>query len=256
MPNYNSSHTLYHSVQAVLSQSVEALELIIIDDASTDNSIEIIQGFQDERIILLRNTSNRGVGYARKCGLSKATGDWLAFCDSDDIWNRNHLSRHQQRLIHSQSIFFYSNYIVGSGYPHVDKEVLGPKRVNLADIAKCNYIGCSTVILKNLDNISELYPTIRRRQDWVFWSSYMREFDCDAERLEDYSVYYYKSKSSLSNRKKFQLIIDTFIAYRQMKYPALRAFFMLFIFLYSQLEKNIIYRKKVTKKVNNYWTNE
>ena len=85
MPVFNSEKFLKQSVESVLNQSLKSLELIVVDDGSTDGSYGICEGFasQDDRIRLFRQ-ENRGAGSARNKGIEAARGDYIHFLDSDD----------------------------------------------------------------------------------------------------------------------------------------------------------------------------
>jgi glycosyltransferase involved in cell wall biosynthesis len=85
MPVYNSVNYLAEAVESVLLQTFTNFELIIIDDASTDGSAEIISGFKDDRVKKLRNQQNQGIVYSRNRGLDRARGNFVAQFDSDDI---------------------------------------------------------------------------------------------------------------------------------------------------------------------------
>jgi glycosyltransferase involved in cell wall biosynthesis len=85
MPCHNSSATVAASIQSVLQQTVHNFELVIVDDGSTDNSLDVISGFDDSRIHLIKQ-QNMGVCAARNTALDKATGVYIAFLDSDDSW--------------------------------------------------------------------------------------------------------------------------------------------------------------------------
>lgn len=86
MPNHNGGKYLRASIESVLNQTYSDLELIIVDDASTDDSIEIINSYQDERITKVFCDKNRHVAYTANQGLQLANGKYIARMDSDDIW--------------------------------------------------------------------------------------------------------------------------------------------------------------------------
>ena len=94
MPAYNSSHYVEESISSVLNQTHRNIELIVIDDGSTDETWTIINAWseRDDRIIAMRQ-KNQGVSAARNNAISKSTGDFIAFCDSDDVWYANKLER-------------------------------------------------------------------------------------------------------------------------------------------------------------------
>lgn len=85
MPVFNGGKFIRESIESVLSQTFTDFELIIVDDGSTDNTIDIIRSFEDKRIRLLLNESNRGIGYTRNKALENSKGKYVAVLDSDDI---------------------------------------------------------------------------------------------------------------------------------------------------------------------------
>lgn len=85
IPVYNVAPYLEKSIGSILNQTYENLEIIIIEDCSTDNSFEILKSFKDKRIKLIQNKKNKGVGYNGNLGLSLANGKYIARHDSDDI---------------------------------------------------------------------------------------------------------------------------------------------------------------------------
>ncbi len=84
IPTYNRSHLLARAIRSVLNQTLPPQEIIVVDDGSSDNTAEILDG-QFPQCIYLQQ-SNLGVSAARNRGIEEATGDWLAFLDSDDEW--------------------------------------------------------------------------------------------------------------------------------------------------------------------------
>lgn len=93
LPNYNGQKYLKQAVDSVIKQSFEDFELIIVDDASTDLSKEIISGFEDDRITTCFLEKNRQIAYALNYGLQLARGEYVARIDSDDIWQPDKLEK-------------------------------------------------------------------------------------------------------------------------------------------------------------------
>lgn len=93
MSAYNGANFIKKSIDSVLSQTLTDFELIIINDGSTDKTQEIARGYRDNRIIYLQNKINQGVSKARNIGLKIARGEYIAYCDQDDIYYLNHLER-------------------------------------------------------------------------------------------------------------------------------------------------------------------
>lgn len=85
MPVYNAESYLGEAIRSILDQTFDNLELIVIDDGSTDNSLAEIQSVKDERIRLYKNEWNQGIVYSRNKGLSLAKGDYIGMFDADDV---------------------------------------------------------------------------------------------------------------------------------------------------------------------------
>ena len=89
--SYNYSQYIKDTIQSVIDQTYNDWELIIIDDCSKDNSVDIIKTFNDKRIKLIINEQNLGLTKSIKIGIEKASGNWIAFLESDDFWAKNYL---------------------------------------------------------------------------------------------------------------------------------------------------------------------
>ena len=85
MPVYNAEAYLHEAVKSILAQSFTDFELIIVEDGSTDNSLEIIEGFSDSRIHVLYNDGNQGIVYSRNRGNAASRGRYIGPFDADDI---------------------------------------------------------------------------------------------------------------------------------------------------------------------------
>ena len=90
IPLYNKEQFIEATLLSVLNQTFSDYEIIIINDGSTDKSVEVVNSFDDERIILYTN-KNKGVSHARNFAISKANSDLIALLDGDDQWEPNHL---------------------------------------------------------------------------------------------------------------------------------------------------------------------
>ncbi len=90
IPLYNAEKYLSQALESVLIQQPHPYEIIVVDDCSTDGSVEVAEKFTD-KVTLIRRDSNKGCGAARNLGIKHATGDFLAFLDADDLWSNNKL---------------------------------------------------------------------------------------------------------------------------------------------------------------------
>jgi len=92
VPTYNRAALLPRALRSVLEQDFADIEVIVIDDGSTDNTPQVVAQFNDERIRYQSLGANRGIGYARYVGVEAARGEFLAMMDSDDVWTPGKLS--------------------------------------------------------------------------------------------------------------------------------------------------------------------
>lgn len=90
IPLYNKELSVRNTINSVLDQTFKEFEIVIVNDGSTDNSLEIVQQFKDDRIRII-DKPNGGVSSARNRGIKEAKYEWITFLDADDLWEDNHL---------------------------------------------------------------------------------------------------------------------------------------------------------------------
>lgn len=170
MPAYNVEKLISDSINSVLSQTYKNFELIVVDDYSQDQTSQIVENFilKDKRVKLIKNIKNKGVAETRNTGLDHASGDFVAFLDSDDKWVENKLEKQLDIFAKYTDIdIVYSSYyrFNSSG---IGKAVRVPHFLNKKKILKGNPIGNLTAIY-NFQN----FPTIRQKkighEDYLFW---------------------------------------------------------------------------------------
>lgn len=116
MPVYNGEKYIREAIDSVLGQTYENFELILIDDASTDRSIEFIKNYNDPRIILIQNKKNMGIAMTRNIGIRNAQGKYIAFLDDDDIACLDRLEKQVEAMEKSPQ-----NNIVAGRYINVNE---------------------------------------------------------------------------------------------------------------------------------------
>lgn len=170
MPSYNSAAFIAESIEGVLGQTYDALELLIADDGSQDGTMDIVRAYQqrDPRIRLFALEGNNGAGAARNKCIQEAQGRYIAFCDSDDVWLPAKLERQVAFMQEHGHAFAFASYYV------MDKEgrrkglVKAPESVSLADTMRDDKIGFLTAIYDARALGKPLMPLIRKRQDWAY----------------------------------------------------------------------------------------
>ena len=91
--SYNYQDYIKEAIQSVLNQTYKDLELIIVDDCSTDNSVQVINSYKDDRIKLFVNEKNLGLQKTVKRGIENASGEWIVFLESDDILKPDNIEK-------------------------------------------------------------------------------------------------------------------------------------------------------------------
>lgn len=152
MPAYNAEKTVAQAVKSVLGQTHRKLELIIIDDCSVDATVNTALKLADDdnRVRVFRNGTNSGVAVTRNQGVASAAGDWIAFIDSDDMWEPQKLEK-QLRAISAYpqcSICFTGSAFIGEENQNYRFIMEVPPKITYSDLLKQNLISCSSVLVK------------------------------------------------------------------------------------------------------------
>lgn len=172
MPAYNSEKYVAEAINSVLAQTYKNWELLVLDDGSKDNSLQIIEEFskKDSRIKALPNGRNMGVSATRNRGIELASGEWIAFLDSDDMWHPLKLEK-QLKVAEKKAgefIFTGSSYINEEGYSY--KGIFEvPEIVTYKKLRNQNVISCSSVLVKKkyFDNIK--MEKDEMHEDYAVW---------------------------------------------------------------------------------------
>lgn len=109
IPAYNRAQYIETAIESALSQSYKNIEVIIYDDGSTDNTINVLSKYEgNKKIIIIKNNNNKGVGYARNKLLANASGDYLCWLDSDDIMHKDRINILLEEIQANDSDIIYS----------------------------------------------------------------------------------------------------------------------------------------------------
>lgn len=177
MPAYNAELYIEHSILSVLSQTYKNFELIIVNDFSDDNTLKIIQKYNliDNRIILINNSENLGVVDSRNKAIDLATGTYIAFLDSDDLWLPFKLEKQIAFMLENNYDFTFSQYEMFKDYdPRYSKIVKVPKKLNHNQALKWTIVGCLTVIY-NIEKIGKFkMPKLNHGEDTFTWLAILK----------------------------------------------------------------------------------
>lgn len=170
MPAYNAERYIKESIASVLNQTYQNFELIIVNDCSADKTLEIVESIveKDKRVVLLNNTTNLGCADSRNRALQVAKGKYIAFCDSDDIWEKEKI---QKQLNH---IRIQNVDMVFTAYEMIDGESKFIKRRNIKEkvtmdsLLRENSIIFSTTLFKNKGKDNIRFNRHWFHEDYVF----------------------------------------------------------------------------------------
>ncbi|MDR0606474.1 MAG: glycosyltransferase [Bacteroidales bacterium] len=178
IPNYNRAIYIESSIQSVINQTYTNWELIIVDDCSTDNSIDIIKECikNDKRIKLYQMPQNNGLpAVPRNFGIEKASGDFIAFLDSDDIWLSDKLQEQINLAQQKDAAVVYSYYekIDSNGFRN-NRIVRTPSKINYKQLLKGNVIGCLTGMY-SVNKLGKIYFLYEKVEDYILWLSILKK---------------------------------------------------------------------------------
>lgn len=118
IPLYNKQQSIVNTILSVFKQSYQNFEIVIIDDGSTDSSVDAVKSISDERIRLIHQ-ENQGVSAARNRGIEEAKYEWIAFLDGDDLWGNNHLEE-----VNKMMTVFPNEKVYVTSFEYSDKRVM------------------------------------------------------------------------------------------------------------------------------------
>lgn len=216
-PLHNAESYLRQTLESIFSQTFQGWELILIDDNSTDNTIEIAHTYleRDHRVRLIQLDQNSGAAVARNKGIEQAKGRYLAFLDSDDLWLPDKLEKQLHFMQETACPFTYT------AYEKIDKqgEYLGkvgvPALATYKSLLKTCFIGCLTVMLDTEYFGRVAMPLLRKRQDYGLWLKLLKQTD-EAKGMPEVLARYRVHQGSIS-ANKLNAVVYTWRLYRNVE---------------------------------------
>mgnify|MGYP005748952649 CR=1 FL=1 len=201
-PSHNCASFISETIQSVLNQSFSDWEMIIVDDCSTDDSVEVIQSFveRDSRIKLIRLPENSGAAVARNRGIEAAQGRYIAFLDSDDLWVPDKLEKQLAFMQANDYPFTYAAYDRIDENGQVFGHIGVPDRVCYSDLLKMCSIGCLTAMYDTQYFGKVTMPLIRKRQDLGLWLKLLKKTEYAYGLNETLAQYRVRTDSISANK--------------------------------------------------------
>ena len=221
IPVYNTSKYLHHCLDSVLSQTFAEFEIIIINDGSTDNSLEILREYEakDNRIVVI-DKNNEGVSAARNCGIKVAKGEYIMFCDSDDFVTPNWIEKLYEAIYKHPNSWvdcdYYKydavkNLVTPNHMKNITSDMVIPNSEYYIYYKNQNSHSCWNRIYKKdvLYSNNILFPVdISVGEDVLFNIEYIRY--CDAFFHVSSELYYWNNDNNMSlSRKEDKKYYDT-----------------------------------------------
>lgn len=209
VPVYRAAQYIAETIEMVTKQTHQNWELLLIDDCSSDNSVEIIlntiekmSGQVPARIRLIRKEKNEGAAQARNTGIELAKGRYIAFLDADDIWHPEKLEKELSFMKEKQAAFAFTAYEFGDEKAHGNgKIVKAPERLTYRKALSRTVIFTSTVIFDTAKISKELIqmPVVASEDTATWWKVLRNGYT--AYGLNEALVIYRRPAKSLSSNK-------------------------------------------------------
>lgn len=181
MPSYNCGKYVEQTIRSVKAQTYQDWEIIFVDDCSKDDTIKRIVGLreQDSRIKLIENPVNSGVAVSRNTALREAKGRWIAFLDSDDLWEPTKLEKQIKFMEENGYAFSYTEYQEMDADGNLTNVTIsGPKHVTKRGMYNFCWPGCLTVMYDATKIGLIQIEDIKKNNDYAMWLKVCKKADC------------------------------------------------------------------------------
>jgi glycosyltransferase involved in cell wall biosynthesis len=248
-PSFNSSEFIAETIKSVQNQTYQNWEMIIVDDASTDETESIVLSVieKDNRIQFYKLNENSGAGIARNYALQKASGRYISFLDSDDLWKPLKLEKQLKFMEQNRQPMTFSFYEwIDENGNSLQKEIQAPKNLSYKQLFFCNYIGNLTGIYDTTFYGKIPISSIKKRQDWIVWLTALKKIGIVKPVPESLALYRIR-KNSIS-ASKLNLLQYNYAVYKDFHNKnSITAFFCMILFLVTQIFIKPRYNKVTSK---------
>lgn len=183
LPTYNRAEILSRSINSLIQQTYADLEIVVVDDASTDDTESVVKSFNDERINYILHDENRGANVARNTGISQSTGEYIAFQDSDDVWLPQKIQRQIEAFQQARSETGLVSAGVCRVWPDYQTDYLPGDKWRTQDFIRSlihnNFIPTQAAMIKRecIQKVGNFNNELPRLQDWEMWIRLSKEYN-------------------------------------------------------------------------------
>ena len=241
MPCYNMASYISDSIKSVITQTYPHWELLIVDDASSDETVNIIEKHaqSDTRIRFAIKKQNSGIADTRNQCIQMAQGHFLAFLDADDIWHPEKLEKQLGFMMEKNVGFTYSTYDwIDEDGNTLNKFINTIGNLDYETYLRNTIIGCSTVMVNTTITGDVVVPKFRTSEDTATWLDILRKGFLAYAIKEPLVSYRIRRKSASSN--KIKASIDLWKVYRRHeKLPLFKAIQCFACYAFNAVKKRL-----------------
>ena len=199
-PAYNCGATISETIESVVQQTYSNWELLVVDDCSTDNTVEVVSTYAavDRRVKLIRLKKNSGSAVARNTAIQNAKGRFVALLDSDDLWKPHQLSF----MLNNKYSFSFTAYDVFRTSSDTHRRIFeAPEKITYYQYLHNSIIGCLTVMIDR-EHLQDFHMESGYLEDVLTWMHYLRRGFVAHGLNENLASYRVSATSKSANKIK------------------------------------------------------
>lgn len=215
MPNYNGQHFVEQAIDSVLAQTYKNFELLIVDDCSKDDSLQLIRYKEqnDKRIRVIALGQNTGVANARNVGIQEAKGKYIALLDNDDLWTEDKLERQLAIAEKGADIVYCSYDFIDEQNNEIKKPFIVPIQTNFNKMLASSVISCSTSFIKTELMQAHPFKLNFYHEDYVLWMELLKT--CPIAYGDEKVLMHYRQVTGSRSNKKGNAAKERWNTYRK-----------------------------------------
>ena len=246
IPYHKKKNFFKETIESISNQSYKNFEVIIIYDDTDKSELDYvkktIKNFKFKNKLIINNKII-GAGLSRNKGIKVSKGEYIAFCDADDLWNKDKLKIQLSFMKKKNILFTHSNYLIIDYFSKKIGNLKVPKKISYNQLIKSCDIGLSTVMISRLLTKKNLFSSLKTKEDYLLWIKLIKHLK-NFESINRDLVYWRYLKNSLSS-SNFRKLIDAFKLYRNhLNFSFLFSIYcVLRLSFYALIKKTLIYFK-------------
>ena len=239
MPAYNCEKYIAEAIESVIKQTYKNWELIIVNDASTDDTEKIIKSYQekDKRIKLISLTENQGVANARNTALKNVTGRYIAFLDSDDYWEKEKLQEQITYMNNRKIAFSYHDYKLLNTVNNKEKLIKVPLKLNYNELLKGNTTGSCLTVCIDRKIVDKIYFPDEKHEDYICWLNTLKNYCIEGYGLNKTLGTYRIGKKSISSNKLQSAVWNWHVYRKSQNISVLKTIYYMCFYIVNGLKK-------------------